>query len=82
MILDKFRLDGRIALVTGASAGIGGRLQLVEPKTKRSRRTLSVPVGVVAALRVHRVRQLEEQMLAGGRWHESGLVFTSFGGDV
>ena len=29
------------------------------------------------ALRAHRVRQLEERLLAGSLWHESTLVFTT-----
>jgi len=29
------------------------------------------------ALKAHRTRQLQERLLAGSRWHDSGLVFTS-----
>lgn len=54
-----------------------GRLVLVEPKTARSRRTIAMPAIVAAALRAHRTRQLEERLLAGSRWTEAGLVFTS-----
>jgi len=50
---------------------------LVEPKTARSRRTVTMPAVVVSALRRHRVQQLQERLLAGSRWHEWGLVFTS-----
>jgi integrase len=56
---------------------IGGTLQLVEPKTERSRRTLVLPDIAVTALRSHRARQLEERLLAGSRWREDGFVFTS-----
>jgi len=55
----------------------GTRLVLVEPKTARSRRTVTMPAVVVSALRRHRVQQLQERLLAGSRWHEWGLVFTS-----
>ena len=48
-----------------------------EPKTERSRRTVTMPGVVVAALRRHRTRQLEEQLAAGSRWRKSGLVFTT-----
>ena len=48
-----------------------------EPKTARSRRTINMPDIVTAALRRHRTRQLEERLVAGARWRESGLVFTS-----
>ena len=48
-----------------------------EPKTERSRRTITMPGVAVAALRRHRTRQLEEQLAAGPRWRRSGLVFTT-----
>ena len=54
---------------------IGGTLALVDLKTDESRRTLPMPVVLVQALQAHRVRQLEERLLAGSRWKESGLVF-------
>lgn len=55
---------------------------LVEPKTKRSIRTLKMPPPVVDDLKAHRRRQLEEQLLAGDRWQGKtwNLVFpTSIG---
>lgn len=52
-------------------------LQLVEPKTDRSRRALELPRFAVASLKAHRTRQLEDRLLAGSRWQETGLVFTS-----
>jgi integrase len=56
---------------------IDGKLVLTEPKTARSRRTIALPPFAVDAIRHHRVRQLEERLAAGERWHDSGLVFTS-----
>jgi integrase len=50
---------------------------LTEPKSTRSRRTVNLPVLVVTALRAHRVRQLQERLVAGGDWKEMGLVFTT-----
>ena len=61
----------------------GGAFHLDEPKTKRSRRTLKLPAPVITALREHRVRQLEERMLAGGAWKGDtwgDLVFSSEAG--
>lgn len=55
----------------------GSRLVLVEPKTARSRRTVTMPAVVVSALRQHRIGQLQERLLAGSRWREWGLVFTT-----
>jgi integrase len=48
-----------------------------DTKTKKSRRTLALPVRGVAALRDHRKRQEEEQDRAGKAWQETGLVFAS-----
>lgn len=56
---------------------IEGKLQLVEPKTKRSRRSLALPASIAKALAAHRDRQLEERTKAGDRWIETGLVFTT-----
>ena len=55
---------------------VNGQLILGEPKTARSRRTLPMPSMVAVALKAHRVRQLEERLLAGDRWRDHKLVFT------
>ncbi len=70
--LDAGTLKVRVALQL-----INGKLQLVQPKTARSRRTIALPQSSVVALRAHRARQLEERLLAGPRWKDSGLVFPS-----
>jgi len=77
--LDKRRLSIRQSLqrVGGKRFGEPGRLQFVEPKTERSRRTLHMPTAIVRALPAHRVRQLQERLLAGSEWKENGLVFTT-----
>jgi integrase len=55
----------------------GGKLQFVEPKTRKSHRTLDLPGVVVDALRAHKERQTFERRAVRELWHESGLVFTS-----
>lgn len=52
-------------------------LKLTEPKSLRSRRTIRMPGIVSAALKAHRVRQLEDRLAAGASWENSGLVFTT-----
>src|SRR5262249_46507331 len=42
--------------------------RLVEPKTKQSRRTLPIPPALAAHLRAHRIRQVEDRLLAGSNW--------------
>lgn len=51
--------------------------QLVELKTERSRRTLTLPEQVVSVLRAHRTKQKEQRLAAGAQWQESGFVFTT-----
>jgi integrase len=56
---------------------IAGELRLVEPKTRQSRRTIAMPGVVIDALQHHKARQTQERLVAGRRWHDTGLVFTS-----
>jgi integrase len=48
-----------------------------DTKTRKSRRTLALPKRCVDALRALRDRQERERAVAGSRWHDNGLVFTS-----
>jgi integrase len=56
---------------------INGVFRLVEPKTRRSRRTVHLPAVVVAQLHAHRARQLEERVRAAQLWEDHGLVFAT-----
>ena len=51
-----------------------------DTKTAKSRRTLGLPLTVVEALRVHRVRQDQEKLAAGTLWRDHDLVFTTTAG--
>jgi integrase len=78
---DDVDLDARTLRVAHALDRVPGRgLQLVEPKTRSSRRALVLPDVVVRALRTHRARQLEERLAAGARWQDLGFVFTTYEG--
>jgi len=68
---------GKTVTVAQALARVGGKLQFIEPKSRQSRRVVPLHDGLVAALKNHRRRQLEERIAAGSRWHDNGLVFTS-----
>ncbi len=63
--------------VRHAMQRVNGKRTLVEPKTALSQRTVTLPASTVAAFRVQRTRQRDTQSLAGGRWQDWGLVFTS-----
>lgn len=74
---------GRSVLsVTGSLQGESrATLSIASPKSGKSR---SVALGAVAvsALRDHRDRQGQEQLLVGGEWRDLGLVFSTEYGDV
>lgn len=63
--------------VTKQLQRVDGKLQLVEPKTKRSRRTLALPPSIAKGLALHFERQAQERRIAGQRWIDTGLVFTT-----
>jgi integrase len=48
-----------------------------ETKTERSRRTLGLPQMAVEALRALLESQTDERLLAGEKWQDGGLVFTT-----
>ncbi len=52
-------------------------LELLDVKTKKSRRIVSLPLFAIRTLLRHRHRQDEERKAAKKRWVETGLVFTS-----
>ncbi len=54
--------------------------QFTEPKTRQSRRTISLPASTVTALREHRTRQLETRLIQGASWEDRGLVFCTYTG--
>lgn len=55
-----------------------GDYHLLETKTMRSRRTIALAMPLLAAIRAHRSRQLEERLRAGPVWQNDArnLVFT------
>ncbi|MEV7012258.1 site-specific integrase [Streptosporangium sp. NPDC051022] len=54
-----------------------GSPRFVDPKTDRSRRVVPAPEPTLAALRKHKRAQAAEQLAAGKRWQNHGLVFPS-----
>jgi integrase len=76
----KVDLDHGIISVRQALQRLDGKYQFVELKTARSRRSLALPTLIIEKLRAHRIRQIEECLLAGDHWEEWGLVFSSLRG--
>src|ERR1700722_18988737 len=56
-------------------------LRFKSPKTRRSRRTITLPASAVEALRIHRRKQMEWRLAAGlGKILPDTLVFSRFDG--
>lgn len=71
-------LDGARLRVTATFQGMAnGKLLLAKPKTARSRREVHLSALAVAALRRHRVAQLEERLRAANFWEDHDLVFAN-----
>ncbi len=70
-------LDAAVLRVRWTLSRTSSGLELGEPKTEKSRRSVPLPRSAVAALREHRKRQTEERLAAGPVWEQTGLVFTS-----
>ena len=68
--------------VRGSLQRAGGKLQILETKTDKSRRSVVMPQIVASALKSHRVRQLEHRLAVGQKWTEQGLVFPNFYGGL
>jgi integrase len=67
--------EGRLAIRQTLLA-INNKMEVGEPKTNRSRRTVDLDTGTVGMLKAHRKSQLEERAERGlGRPPPDGLVF-------
>jgi integrase len=53
-----------------------------QPKTAKGRRAVALDPGTVAVLREWRKQQLEERLLMGEGWRDTGLVFTMPTGEL
>ena len=56
---------------------VGKKLRFVEPKSDRSRRSVALPSFALEALKRQQERQRGERLLAGSRWVDTRLVFTT-----
>jgi integrase len=65
------------ALVRTTRKATKSRLEFVEPKSRTSRRTVTLPDLAVKALKEHRVAQKIHRLAAGADWLDTGLVFTT-----
>jgi integrase len=73
-------LDGATLRVEQAVEQTKAGLRFKPPKTKRSRRTITLPALTVTALRRHRAQQAEERLALGLAGADDWLVFTRYDG--
>ena len=74
---DDIDFGSRQLHVRRAMQRVDGKLQVVEPKTSSSRRTVVLPRLAVRHLQEHKKRQDAERQALGEAWREHGLVFAS-----
>lgn len=55
---------------------VGGRVVESEAKTRAGRRTIPLDAGLIAVLKAHRRRQLEDRLAWDDAWTDTGYVFT------
>jgi integrase len=67
---------GRLAITATRVLTEGGQVVSSRPKTDAGVRRISLDAHLVATLRAHRRRQLEERLRAGEAYQDSGFVFT------
>jgi integrase len=70
-------LEGGVLRVRGTLSRTSKGLQITEPKTERSRRSVPLPRTAVETLKAHRSRQLAERLMAGPAWQQTDLVFAT-----
>ena len=73
-------LEGSTLSVTGSLGRAHGELQIGEPKTGSSRRSIELTRQAVEALARRRDIQASEREAAGTAWSERDLVFTTLSG--
>ena len=71
---------GRLA-VRRSRVSVGYQVHEDEPKTRSSRRSISLDELVIGVLVSHRRRQLEERLAWGAAWANTGYVFTAENGE-
>ncbi len=74
---DDVDLDAGVLAVRRARVSVAYAVHESDPKTRSSRRTISLDSRVVAVLRAHRRRQLEDRLAWGPAWTDTGYVFTT-----
>ena len=75
-------LDHAVLTVAQALEETKDGLRMKAPKTKKSRRTITLPGITVDVLRAHKIAQAEERLMLGLGRNDGGLVFTTLDGEM
>ena len=75
--IESGRLSVRRALIV-----VGTEIVVSEPKTAKSRRTVSFDPATIAALKEQAARQSDDAQRLGDDWVDTGLVFTQETGEA
>jgi len=75
-------LGKRTVVIRYAAEHRDGTKSLVKPKTDKSQRTLSLPALAIRALELRRAQEVEDRLLAGAEWTETGTVFANPSGGI
>jgi integrase len=76
-------LDRRMLRIERSVEELKSGLRLKTTKTKRSRRTISLPPEAAAMMRAYRIRQLEQRLILGlGNIEPSTLIFSTVDGGL
>jgi integrase len=70
-------LEAGTLRVRGTLARVNGELEVTEPKTEKSKRTVPLSSPAVQTLRTIRLEQAQQRLRAGSWWHPTGYLFTT-----
>ncbi len=73
-------LDAGTVVVRQTLQRSSGGLSFSQPKTQKSRRTVTLPSMTTKALREHHTAQVEQRLALGSRWVDHDLVFCNSDG--
>jgi len=71
---DDVDLNGNVLRVTGTRVVVDGQVLCSTPKTASGRRSIPIDAHLLALLKGHRKRQLEERLAAGPAYDEGGWL--------
>lgn len=58
----------------------GHEIQIKDPKTKSSIRTIAIPTSVLHTLKKHKIKQSEQRLIVGDQWVDGDWLFTQWNG--